>query len=113
VLINGDGNDNAASNTAVASSGKLTYTDLVNFWNLFDPYELNTIIAAPAQVAQQLGITEFRDAAAGLNFHADGRSYNLPSGRDILSKGTSLVSPADGEEVSTVVRTDRRLAARP
>ena len=47
VLINGDGNDNAASNTAVASSGKLTYTDLVNFWNLFDPYELNTIIAAP------------------------------------------------------------------
>lgn len=72
VLINGDGNDNAASNTAVASSGKLTYTDLVNFWNLFDPYELNTIIAAPAQVAQMLGITEFRDAAAGLNFHATG-----------------------------------------
>ena len=50
VLINGDGNNNAAANTAVESAGKLTYTDLVNFWNLFDPYELNTIIAAPAQV---------------------------------------------------------------
>lgn len=60
VLINGDGNNNAAANTAVESAGKLTYTDLVNFWNLFDPYELNTIIAAPAQVAQMLGISEFR-----------------------------------------------------
>ena len=83
VLINGDGNDNAASNTAVASTGKLTYTDLVNFWNLFDPYELNTIIAAPAQVAQMLGITEFRDAAAGLNFHATGEVIT-PLGADLI-----------------------------
>lgn len=88
VLINGDGNDNAASNTAVASSGKLTYTDLVNFWNLFDPYELNTIIAAPAQVAQMLGISEFRDAAAGLNFHATGEVIT-PLGADLI-KGSCV-----------------------
>ena len=88
VLINGDGNDNAAPNTAVASSGKLTYTDLVNFWNLFDPYELNTIIAAPAQVAQMLGITEFRDAAAGLNFHATGEVIT-PLGADLI-KGSCV-----------------------
>lgn len=88
VLINGDGNDNAASNTAVASTGKLTYTDLVNFWNLFDPYELNTIIAAPAQVAQMLGITEFRDAAAGLNFHATGEVIT-PLGADLI-KGSCV-----------------------
>lgn len=83
VLINGDGNNNAASNTAVASAGKLTYTDLVNFWNLFDPYELNTIIAAPAQVAQMLGISEFRDAVAGLNFHATGEVIT-PLGADLI-----------------------------
>ena len=88
VLINGDGNDNAASNTAVASAGKLTYTDLVNFWNLFDPYELNTIIAAPAQVAQMLGISEFRDAAAGLNFHATGEVIT-PLGADLI-KGSCV-----------------------
>ena len=88
VLINGDGNNNAAANTAVESAGKLTYTDLVNFWNLFDPYELNTIIAAPAQVAQMLGISEFRDAAAGLNFHATGEVIT-PLGADLI-KGSCV-----------------------
>ena len=88
VLVNGDGNNNAAANTAVESAGKLTYTDLVNFWNLFDPYELNTIIAAPAQVAQMLGISEFRDAAAGLNFHATGEVIT-PLGADLI-KGSCV-----------------------
>ena len=88
VLINGDGNNNVAANTAVESAGKLTYTDLVNFWNLFDPYELNTIIAAPAQVAQMLGISEFRDAAAGLNFHATGEVIT-PLGADLI-KGSCV-----------------------
>ena len=75
VLINGDGNNNAAANTAVESAGKLTYTDLVNFWNLFDPYELNTIIAAPAQVAdaRYLRVQGCRGRA---QFPCDGRGHN-------------------------------------
>ena len=72
VLKNGDGNNNAASSSSVASAGTLTYADLVSFWNGFDPYELNTIIADPAVMASILNLTEFRDAAAGLNFHATG-----------------------------------------
>lgn len=73
VLINGDGNNNAATSSAVASSGTLTYADLVKFWNGFDPYELNTIIAEPDVMAAILNISEFKDAAAGLNFQGTGK----------------------------------------
>ena len=72
VLENGDGNGNAAETVNVAQAGTLTYADLVNFWNGFDPYELNTIIADPAVMAEMLNMEQFRDAAAGLNFHGKG-----------------------------------------
>ena len=72
VLENGDGNGNAAETVSVAQSGNLTYADLVNFWNGFDPYELNTIVADPAVMAEMLNMEQFRDAAAGLNFHGKG-----------------------------------------
>ncbi len=83
VLKNGDGNNNAASSSSVASAGTLTYADLVSFWNGFDPYELNTIIADPAVMASILNLTEFRDAAAGLNFHATGKAVT-PIGANLL-----------------------------
>ncbi|MBQ2847628.1 MAG: phage major capsid protein [Clostridia bacterium] len=72
VLANGDGNGNAAEIVNCAQTGTLTYADLVNFWNGFDPYELNTIVADPAVMAQMLNMEQFRDAAAGLNFHGKG-----------------------------------------
>ena len=72
VLTNGDGNGNAAEVVSCAQSGTLAYSDLVDFWNGFDPYELNTIIADPAVTAQMLNMEQFRDAAAGLNFHGKG-----------------------------------------
>ena len=72
VLANGDGNGNAAEVVSCAQSGTLAYFDLVDFWNGFDPYELNTIIADPAVTAQMLNMEQFRDAAAGLNFHGKG-----------------------------------------
>ena len=72
VLENGDGNGNAAQTLSCAQSGNLAYSDLVDFWNGFDPYELNTIIADPAVMAKMLNMEQFRDAAAGLNFHGKG-----------------------------------------
>ena len=72
VLENGDGNGNAAEVVNCTASGTLAYSDLVNFWNGFDPYELNTVIAEPAVMAKLLGMEQFRDAAAGLNFHGKG-----------------------------------------
>ena len=73
VIENGDGNDNPAPLIHTATAGTLKFSDLVNFWNLFDPYRLNTIIASPTQMANMLNMSEFRDAAAGLNFHASGK----------------------------------------
>lgn len=73
VLMNGDGNSNAITTTNTAASGKLDYSDLITFWNKFDPYNLNAVIASPDMAAMLLNLSEFRDAAAGLNFHATGK----------------------------------------
>lgn len=72
VITNGDGNNNAASVVDCATEGTLAYADLVSFWNGFDPYELNTIIAGTDVMASMLNMEQFRDAAAGLNFHGKG-----------------------------------------
>lgn len=83
VIESGDGNNNPASVLNVEQKGTLTYADLVNFWNEFDPYELNTIIAEPAIMAEILNMSQFRDAAAGLNFHGTGKEIT-PLGAKLL-----------------------------
>lgn len=72
VLINGDGNDNAAAVIAPASKGAVSYGDLISLWNSFSPYDMNTLIASPDVTAKLLTMPEFRDAPAGLNFHGKG-----------------------------------------
>ncbi len=72
VLINGDGNENPASEVALSTAGTLSYTDLITLWNSFSPYEMNTLIASPDVTAKLLAMAEFRDAPAGLNFHGKG-----------------------------------------
>ena len=83
VIENGDGNGNPAEVMNCATSGTLTYSDLVDFWNGFDPYELNTVIAEPAVMAKLLKMEEFRDASAGLNFHGNGKEIT-PLGARLL-----------------------------
>lgn len=83
VIENGDGNGNPAEVMSCATSGTLTYSDLVDFWNSFDPYELNTVIAEPAIMAKLLKMEEFRDASAGLNFHGSGKEIT-PLGAKLL-----------------------------
>lgn len=83
VLISGDGNNNAAEEISCAAAGNLTYADLVKLWNKFDPYEMNTIIASPVMIEKLLNMSEFRDGAAGLNFHADGKMIT-PFGAQVL-----------------------------
>lgn len=83
VLVNGDGNNNAASVSSCATSGTLAYSDLVSFWNKFDPYELNTIIASTDTTAAILNLSQFSDAPAGLDFHGTGRMIT-PLGAKLL-----------------------------
>jgi len=90
VLVSGDGNGNAAAGTNVAAAGTLTYSDLVTFWNLFDPYELNAIIVAPDVMVKLLNIAEFKDAAAGFNFQRTGKQIT-PIGADLM-KSSAVAS---------------------
>ena len=86
VLVNGDGNNNSAPVTNTAASGTLAYSDLTAFFGSFDPYELNALIV-PSDVMQTvLNMSEFRDAAAGLNFHATGRMIT-PMGAELIRAG--------------------------
>lgn len=87
VLVNGDGNENAITESQTAADGDLAYTDLVNFWNSFDPYTLTTIIASPDLTAKILSLSQFKDASAGLDFHATGKLVT-PFGAELLKSAS-------------------------
>ncbi len=108
VIVNGDGSGNKAE-VMECSAGDISYADLISFWNSFDPYELNTIIASSDLMADMLNMEQFRDAAAGLNFHGKGemvtplgakllKSSAVESGRVIgLDKSAALEMVKAGE----------------
>ncbi len=83
VIINGDGNDNAAVESKVASAGTLTYDDLVTFWNSFDPYQMNTILVGSDTMLKLMQLSQMQDAAAGLDFHGTGKLIT-PLGAKVL-----------------------------
>ena len=83
VLLNGDGNNNAADNVAVATSGTITYDDLVKLWANMSPYELNTILAPTAEMQKILALTQMQDAKAGLDFQGTGKMVT-PLGASLL-----------------------------
>lgn len=77
-----------------ASSASFTYSDLVDFWNSFSPYNLTTVLTGPSDLAEVLNMTEMKDAAAGLNFHGTGKMIT-PLGTEIIktehcSKGVMI-----------------------
>lgn len=73
VLVNGDGNDNPAMTIPLSVQNELSYTDIVNLWTSLSPYEFNTMLTSTKVISKILMIPEFRDAAAGLNFHGSGK----------------------------------------
>ena len=78
VLMNGDGNDNAAQVFTVGSgpisgtAGALSYDALVDFWSQFAPYALNTLVVGDA-MADILKLKEMQDGTAGLTFQGTGK----------------------------------------
>ena len=101
VVINGDGNNNAAASTETAVEGKLTYDDLLAFWNSFEPYQLNTLLVGSDTMLKLLKMSQMQDAAAGLDFHGTGKLIT-PMGAKVLR--TSAV-PA-----GTIIGLDRNYA---
>ncbi len=82
VLINGDGNGNAAATSDIAGSS-LTYSDLVNFWAQFDPYQLNTFLCPNDVMVEMLGLSELQNPLTGLNFQGTG-ALSTPIGAELL-----------------------------
>ncbi|MBQ7545784.1 MAG: phage major capsid protein [Clostridia bacterium] len=87
-LRNGDGNNNAAAvmNVADTTNHTISYDDLVDFWNLFSPYSLRTMIASPATLAKLLKLPAFQDANAGFSFQSTGKMIT-PIGAQLLRSG--------------------------
>ena len=79
VLIEGDGNENAAIQYSVGNSpisgtaGTLGYDQLVEFWGQFDPYTMNTILCSTSTMTNLLKIPELQNPLSGLNFQGTGK----------------------------------------
>ena len=92
VLVNGDGNDNAAVQYAVGTSpisgnaGELGYDQLVEFWGQFDPYTMNTILCSSATMTKLLKIPELQNPLTGLNFQGTGK-LSTPLGAQLHRTG--------------------------
>ncbi len=101
VLLNGDGNDNGAAVVNAASSGSLTYDDLITLWSQFEPFEMNTLLAHINSLTTILTLDEFKDPLAGYRFQGSGELFT-PLGATIVRS----------DEVPTdyVIGLDRRFA---
>ncbi len=83
VIVNGDGNSNAAGTISLTTSGTLTYGDLVKLWAELSPYELNTMLASTDMMQKLVTLSEMRDSMAGLTFQGTGRMIT-PLGAKLL-----------------------------
>ena len=107
VLMNGDGNDNAAAVFTIGTDpisgtqGTLGYDQLVEFWGQFDPYTMNTILCSTGTMTQMLKIPELQNPLTGLNFQGTGK-LTTPLGAQLHR--TSAV--ADG----VIIGLDNRYA---
>ena len=115
VIINGDGNDNAAKAFSVGTppiggqSGTLSYEALLDFWAQFDPYTMNTILVPNAVMLDMLKMEEFQNPLTGLNFQGTGtlasplgatllRTSAMPEGKLIgLDRNYALEMVSAGE----------------
>ena len=79
VLLEGDGNDNAAVTYAVGTSpisgtaGSLEYDQLVEFWGQFAPYTMTTVLCSTGTMTKMQKIPELQNPQTGLNFQGTGK----------------------------------------
>ena len=99
VLMEGDGNQNPAETVSLA--GELTYDALLEFWNKFDPYTMNTLLVGGGTMLKLLKLKEFQNPLTGLNFQGTG-TLSTPLGAKLLR--TSAM-PA-----GTIIGLDRHYA---
>ena len=92
VLVNGDGNDNAAEVFTVGASpisgsaGSLGYDQLVEFWGEFDPYTMNAMLCSSPMMTKLLKVPELQNPLTGLNFQGTGQ-LTTPLGAQLHRSG--------------------------
>lgn len=101
VIINGDGNENPAEVIDVATTGSITYADLINLWGKFGAYEMNRLIVAPDVMQKMLAIKELQDPMTGLNFQGTGK-LSTPLGATLYR--------ANGLAAGRIVALDKNCA---
>ena len=107
ILMEGDGNNNAAVAYTVGTSpisgtkGNLGYDQMVEFWGQFDPYTMNTILCSGGTMTKMLKIPELQNPVTGLNFQGTGK-FATPLGAQLHR--TSAI--ADG----VIIGLDNRYA---
>lgn len=102
VLINGDGNENAAAVINTAASGTLAYADLVSFWAELHPFEMNTLMCAKDKIKTILTMSEFKDPMAGFRFQSTG---------ELVSPLGSMLVRSDEVAADRMIGFDKRFAA--
>ena len=89
VLLEGDGNENAAVQYTIGTSpisgtrGTLGYDQLVEFWGQFDPYTMNTLLCSTGTMTKLLKVPELQNPLTGLNFQGTGK-LRSPLGANLL-----------------------------
>ena len=65
------------------TAGSLTYSELVDFWAQFEPYEMNTLLVSGDVLLKLLKMEELQNPLTGLNFQGTGR-LTTPLGATLL-----------------------------
>ena len=82
-IINGDGNANSAKVVNTASTGTLSYSDLITLWSNFAPFEMTTMICHIDKLKSILTLAEFKDPLAGYRFQQSGELFT-PLGASLV-----------------------------
>lgn len=98
VLLNGDGNDNAAK---VITTDALTYENLVSLWMSLYPYTMTTLVASPDLFSQIITMPEFKDSAVASSFEGTGKVIT-PFGAELIRY--------DGMPEGTLLAVDKGFA---
>lgn len=81
VLINGDGNQNAAP--VITAAGTLTYEDVLSLWGSFEGVEMNTLLSGNNALLALAKLDEFKNPLTGLNFAGEG-TLRTPLGAELV-----------------------------
>ncbi len=76
-----------ATTISAATSGTITYDDLLNLWASFGAYQPNVMIANNSTIKSLLTLPQMQDSVAGLGFHGTGKLVT-PIGAQLIMDST-------------------------